>query len=70
MQASVLQEHTYTFEDVARGTRVAIAMEAEPGGFFRIAGPRLEKAAHRQAKNELQKLQEVVQARGWPVVKQ
>jgi uncharacterized membrane protein len=58
-------EHTYTFEEEpGGGTRLTVAMEAHPGGFFRISGPLLERAIRRQFRKELQTLKGVLEARG------
>lgn len=57
-------EHTYTFEETeGGGTRLTVTMEAEPGGFFRITGPLLEKAVRRQFRKELKTLKGVLEAR-------
>ncbi len=57
-------EHTYIFEEAAGGTRLSVAMEMQPGGFFRITGPLLEKATQRQVRKELQTLEGILESRG------
>lgn len=42
---------------------MTVTMEAEPGGFFRITGPLLEKAVRRQFRKELKTLKGVLEAR-------
>jgi uncharacterized protein YndB with AHSA1/START domain len=59
------REHTYTFHEVAGGgTLLSVAMEMQPGGFFGLARPFLEKAAQRQARKELETLKGMLQSRG------
>jgi uncharacterized membrane protein len=59
------QKHTYTFEEEpGGGTRLSVAWEVQPGGFFKVAGPLLEREAQRQARKELEKLKGVLEARG------
>jgi hypothetical protein len=56
-------EHTYTFEEVeGGGTRLSLVMEGNPGGFFRIDGPLLEKAVRRQVRKELRTLKDLLEA--------
>ncbi len=58
-------EHTYTFEEAGGGgTRLSLAMEAHPGGFFRTFGPLLEQAIQHQVRKELGTLKDKVEARG------
>ena len=56
-------EHTYTFEEAGGGTRLSLAMEAHPGGFFRITGPLLEQAIQRQVRKELGTLKDKLEPR-------
>ncbi len=58
------EEHTYTFEEAGGGTRLTLALEAEPGGFFRMSGPLLEKVARRQIRKELEILKDMLETRG------
>jgi hypothetical protein len=39
-------------------------VEAEPGGFFRLVGPLLERAGSRQFRADLQSLKDLVEQRG------
>jgi uncharacterized membrane protein len=57
------QEYTSTFEETAGGgTRMTQAVEGEPGGFFRLAGPLLEAAGRRQFKADLETLKDLLEA--------
>ena len=51
----------FTFESVADGTRVDQVIDAEPGGFFKLAGPLLVSAAKRQIKNDLDNLRDLME---------
>jgi uncharacterized protein YndB with AHSA1/START domain len=52
----------FTFESVAGGTRVDQVVDAEPGGFFKLAGPLLVAAAKRQFKNDLDNFRDLMEA--------
>jgi uncharacterized protein YndB with AHSA1/START domain len=52
----------FTFEAVAGGTRVEQVVDAEPGGFFKLAGPLLVTAAKRQFQNDLDNLRDLMEA--------
>jgi uncharacterized protein YndB with AHSA1/START domain len=57
------QEWTRTFEETAGGgTHLTQVVEGEPGGFFRLAGPLLERAGRRQFKTDLENLKELLEA--------
>jgi uncharacterized membrane protein len=59
------QEYTHTFEEVEGGrTRVTQVSEGEPGGFFRLAGPLLERAGRRQFRADLETLKDLLEAEG------
>ena len=61
------QEYTSTFEETAGGgTRMTQVVEGEPGGFFRLAGPLLERAGRRQFKAALETLKDLLEAQGAP----
>lgn len=60
----VPMEVTMLFEDSSGATRVRQSAELEPGGFFRLAGPLLERALKRQFRNDLQTLEDVLEAQG------
>ena len=53
---------TITFEPVVGGTRVSFAIEAEPGGFFKLAEPLLVTIARRQFQNDLDNLRDLMEA--------
>jgi hypothetical protein len=59
------QEYTSTFEEVAGGgTRMTQVVEGEPGGFFSLAGPLLERAGRRQFRADLETLKDLLEAQG------
>ena len=58
------QEWRYTFEELAGGTRLTRTAEGEPGGFFKLADPIIERALKRQVRTDLETLKDVLEARG------
>ena len=57
------QEYIYTFEQTgAGGTRITQVVETEPGGFFKLVGPLLERAGSRQLRADLQSLKDLLEA--------
>ena len=58
------QEWTYTFDEVSEGTtRLTRAAEGEPGGFFKLADPLIERALKRQVRADLETLKDLLEAR-------
>jgi hypothetical protein len=58
------QEWTYTLEEVSEGaTRLTRAAEGEPGGFFKLADPLIERALKRQVRADLETLKDLLEAR-------
>jgi hypothetical protein len=56
-------ENTFISEELSpEGTRFTQSQKAEPGGFFRLAGPLFEKAAERQLRNDLETLKDLLEA--------
>ncbi len=55
-------EFTMTLEPVDGGTRVSQTIEAEPGGFFKLAEPLLVTIARRQFQNDLDNLKDLMEA--------
>ena len=56
------QEFIYTFEQTeGGGTRLTQVVETEPGGFFKLVGPLLERAGSRQLKADLQILKDLLE---------
>jgi uncharacterized protein YndB with AHSA1/START domain len=51
----------FTLESVSGGTRVEQVVDAEPGGFFKLAGPLLVAAAKRQLKNDLDNFRDLME---------
>ncbi len=60
----LIQQWTYTFEEVPGGTRLTRAVEGEPGGFFKLADPLIERALKRQVKADLETLKDLLEAQG------
>ncbi len=59
------QEYTHIFEEAAGGgTRLTQVSDAEPGGFFKLAGPLLERAGRRQFRADLENLKDIQEAQG------
>ena len=57
------QEYTYALEETGGGvTRLTYVAEGEPGGFFRLVGPLLERAGRRQFRADLQSLKDMLEA--------
>lgn len=52
----------FTFESVAGGTRVALILEAEPAGFFKLAAPVLMPLMKRQFEGILANLKKQMEA--------
>ncbi len=61
-----LVPHDWTFESLGSGTRMTLAVEGEPGGFFRLAGPLLERALKRQVRADMQRLKGLLETKRWP----
>ena len=55
---------TYTFEPLGPGTRMSLAVEGEPGGCFRLARPVFERAFKRQVRTDIQRLKDLLEAKG------
>jgi uncharacterized protein YndB with AHSA1/START domain len=59
------QDWIYTFEEMPAGTtRLTRAVEGEPGGFFKLAEPLIERALKRQVRTDLETLKDLLEARG------
>jgi len=52
-----------TYEPVAGSTRVSLALEAEPGGFFKLAEPLVKNFAKRTLETDLANLKDLMEAR-------
>ena len=57
-------EWALTFEEVAGRTRYTQVAEGEPGGFFGLVGPLLERVGRRQLRTDLENLKDLLEARG------
>jgi uncharacterized protein YndB with AHSA1/START domain len=53
---------TVTLEPVADGTRVSQTIQAEPGGFFKLAEPLVVTMSKRQLQNDLDTLRDLMDA--------
>ena len=58
------QRWTHTCEEVSGGTRYTMVLEGEPGGFFRLAEPLIQRAVNRQFRADLGTLKDMLEARG------
>jgi uncharacterized membrane protein len=57
------QNWTVTFEETPTGgTRLTQVVEGEPGGFFRLVGPLLERAISRQFRADVGTLKDLLEA--------
>lgn len=50
-----------SFESAAGGTLVTDTIEAEPGGFFKLAGPLLMKQMQGQTEKDMKKLKDILE---------
>jgi uncharacterized membrane protein len=57
-------EWILTFAEVASGTRYTQVALGEPGGFFGLVGPLLERVGRRQLRTDLENLKDLLEARG------
>lgn len=55
-------EATVTFEAINEGTRVNAIIEAEPGGFFKVAEPLIVSIAKRQFQSDFDNLKDLMEA--------
>jgi hypothetical protein len=53
--------NTMTFERIAAGTRMTQTIEAEPGGFFKVAEPILHLVGERELKKSLRNLKDLLE---------
>lgn len=58
----VQTEYTDTFESVEGGTKVTVVLEAETGGFFKLAQPILARMVRRQFKTNYANLKDILEA--------
>ncbi len=59
----VPHDWTYTFEPLGDSTRMTLAVEGEPGDFFRLATPLVQRALRRQMSKDLVNLKRVIESR-------
>jgi uncharacterized protein YndB with AHSA1/START domain len=52
---------TFALEPQAGGTKLTATAEAEPGGFFKLAGPMLSRSANGMLEKDLQSLKETLE---------
>jgi uncharacterized membrane protein len=57
-------EATMRFEAVGEGTRLSGTFQVESGGLFKVAGPIFASQAKKQMEADLQRLKELLEARG------
>ncbi len=51
-----------TLEPSDGGTRVSVVLEGEPGGFFKLAEPLVERAVRRQIQADCEQLKDILEA--------
>jgi uncharacterized protein YndB with AHSA1/START domain len=56
-------EQRFSVEPVAAGTRVTASGQFEPGGFFKLAEPILDRILRRQMRAQFDTLKEILEAR-------
>jgi hypothetical protein len=57
----------FTYEAVSsEGTRITQRNEGEPGGFFGLVGPVLQRALRRPKQTNLENLKDLLEAKGQP----
>jgi hypothetical protein len=54
----------HTFEPADGGTKLSVAGEGEPGGFFKLAEPLVIRAVERQTKSDFETLKDLLESRG------
>jgi uncharacterized protein YndB with AHSA1/START domain len=52
-----------TLEPAGGGTAVKVVLEGEPGGFFKLAEPLVERAVRRQVRTDYEQLKDILEAR-------
>ena len=52
-----------TVEPEGPGSRVSVTIEGEPGGFFKLADPLVERAVKRELEGNLATLKDILEAR-------
>jgi uncharacterized protein YndB with AHSA1/START domain len=53
-----------TLEPTNGGTAVQVVLEGEPGGFFKLAEPLVERAVRRQIRADYEQLKDILESRG------
>lgn len=53
-----------TVEPVDDGSRISVVIEGEPGGFFRLAEPLVERGVRRELEGNLANLKDILESRG------
>ena len=62
VKAPFAWQGTYVLEETGEGTRFTMLLEGNPGGFFRIAEPLLERFVRREMVGNLANLNDVLEA--------
>ena len=57
-------ETTYTWDEIAGGTRMTLRNRGEPAGFSRVAAPAMAAAMRRANRKDLDRLKEILEAAG------
>jgi uncharacterized protein YndB with AHSA1/START domain len=64
VEGPVPLEVRHLIEPTRTGSRLTIEAEGEPGGVLRLAGPLAERAARRQAGDDLKRLKRILESSG------
>ena len=62
MKAPFAWSGTYTLAETGEGTQFSIALRGDPGGFFRLAEPVVQRMARREMSANLANLKDVLEA--------
>ena len=52
---------TYAFADAGRGTEIAVRVQGEPGGWYRIGGPMMRRAVQRSIDRDVSTLKRILE---------
>lgn len=61
----VTGEATYSFETLGNGTKIGVMVDAELGGFFKVADPIVSQTLQKQYETNLANLKEVLEAQDY-----
>ena len=53
-----------TVEPAGEGSRISVVIEGEPGGFFKLAEPLVERGVRRELEGNFATLKDILESRG------